>query len=276
MQSFELLGGKYQQGEQVVPGAIQTFRAYEVPTGRPVFIHRIASNDPAAQEIAGLLSAGLIRSSTVRKMLLDVYESEPYRFVVTEPARQCVPLRDWLEREAGDMPEPAAKPVAALEALSVEPPLKFAPAPSPDPSSAAEVEAIEPPPDAEPSEFTRLFHEALSGKLERSRRSAVPQDPAPLSSVSGKAPLNDGGAAPKPAVREPGPLSRTAERGDAIPDAIKAPLAEQAAIPAPEPKLFSQVAEAQDAGRSRLTIFLVVLGVVVVLLVIFVVVFVKR
>src|ERR1700684_3893180 len=102
MQSFELLGGKYHQGEQIVPGVIQTFRSYEVPTGRPVFIHRIPANDPAAQEIAGLLSVGLIRSPKVRKMLLDVYEGEPYRFVVTEPSRQCVPLRDWLERETGE------------------------------------------------------------------------------------------------------------------------------------------------------------------------------
>lgn len=295
MQSFELLGGKYQQGEQILPGVVETFRSYEVPTGRPVFIHRVEASNPAAQEIAGLVSAGLIRSPTVRKMLLDVYERDPYRFVVTEPARQCVPLRDWLEREAGEGPGEAPKQVVEtpptpleVEAEAVPDPVLFArsayaaepedveeideepeppkppavrslpppPAPVPaQPALSTEAPSAEPPvelpPDAEGSEFARLFHEALSGKLERSRRAA----------------------------REAAALGEEAPPPDVVESSRTLPIEQTPVLPpaaADEFPLFTQVAESQARGRSTLVISLVVLGVLVALLVMFVVVFVKR
>ena len=247
MQSFELLGGKYQQGEQILPGVIQTFRSYEATTGRPVFIHRIARNDPAAQEIADLLSAGLIRSPVVRKMLLDVYETEPYRFVVTEPARQCVPLREWLEREAGEAPtpEPAPAPVHAPESpLRSLPVVEAALLPEAPPEEEAEA-AAEPAPDAE---FARLFQEALSGKLERSRRNTALQN-----------------AEPEMKPEQPKPIEQA--------PVIAAPLLPPS-IPAPERDLF-QVVETERAGRSRLIVILVI-AVLLLLAVMVVVVFVMR
>lgn len=265
MQSFQLLGGKYQQGEQILPGVIQTFRSYQVPTGRPVFIHRIPSEDPAAKEVADLLSAGLIRSPVVRKLLLDVYETEPYRFVVTEPARECVPLLDWLEREAdeGSEPEPktASAPSARVEPIAA-PHLspKSEPAPLPEEPLEEEEEkpkVIEPAGEGDSSEFARLFHEALSGKMERSKRSVLQQEPVVPKPVAS--------AAAAPVVRPNVPRSE---------DSPAAP-AEPLPASVPERDLF-QVVETERAGRSTLVIVLVVVAVLALLLVMFVVVFVTR
>ncbi len=275
MQSFELLGGKYQQGEQILPGVIQTFRSYEVPTGRPVFIHRIPSDNPAAKEVADLLSAGLIRSPAVRKMLLDVYESEPYRFVVTEAARQCVPLRDWLEREADGAAQSAPAPAAAPVSAGPPAPLSTLPvkeaAPLPEPPVEEEVEATEPEPDAEASEFARLFHEALSGKMERSRRSAEKQTGIALQPGGAKPAVEQEPEEPKTAVR---PGVRSVSREQQAPQPVE-PVATAAALSAPEHDLF-QVVEAERAGKSRLIIILVALGVLATLLVIFILVYVTR
>ncbi len=259
MQRFELLGGKYQQGEQIVPGAIQSFRGYELPTGRPVFIHRALSKEPAALEMGGLLSAGLIRSAAVRKVVLDVYESELYRFVVTEPDRQCVPLRDWLERETG---EPA-------EAFTGE--LKAAVAPLPiEPDSIAGTEETRVSPAVEATEFARMFRDALAGKREKARRDALRDEPA-----IGYGPTGQPALLEKPLEEEP--LDQI-EEAASKPRPIE-PL-KRAEAPVPElsetPELFSRVGAVEKAGRSTLIVFLVVLGVVVVLLVMFVVIFVKR
>lgn len=277
MQSFEFLGGKYQQGEQILPGLIQTYRSYEVPTGRPVFIHRIPSNDPAAQEIAALLSAGLIRSPAVRRMLLDVYETEPYRFVVTEPSRQCVPLREWLEREADETPEVAPKAVAAADsALPFLPPVKEAPELAPP--SDDEVDALTPP-DVDTSEFARLFEEALSGKRERSRRmGAQPQSVvAAPPTANEKAALAPEPEQTKPVAVQPKPAARQPTATPAKkPELPVEPVPAAAPLPVPEPEMFSQAVEVEESGRSTLIIFLVVLGVFIALVVMFVVVFVKR
>lgn len=269
MQSFELLGGKYQQGEQILPGVIQTFRSYEVPTGRPVFIHRIPSDNPAAKEVADLLSAGLIRSPVVRKMLLDVYESEPYRFIVTEPSRQCVPLREWLEGEAGEAHEAASDTVTAPTSAAPRGPLSELPVkeatPLPEPPAEEERDEIgagKPDADAEASEFARLFHEALSGKMERSRRSAA-QEPAVAPPIGEKSPVRQTFEAPKTPVR-PAPSPQPAEPAPAA-----------AALPAPEHPLF-QVVEAERAGKWRLTIILVALGFLAIMLGMFVAVFMTR
>lgn len=264
MQSFELLGGKYQQGEQILPGAIQSFRSYEVPTGRPVFIHRVASNDPAAQEIADLLSAGLIRSPAVRKMLVDVYETEPYRFIVTEPARQCVPLRDWLEREANEAPD-AVSPLPAATAKIQEPAaraVKAAAGPELEPPLAEEAAAVPPPEQAESAEFARLFQQALSGKLERSRRKEAQQENPALPRLEPESDV-------EPIVAAPANKA-------AVPAAEEMPVATPAPPLQASGELFTQGAAVERAGKSTLIIFLVVLAVLVLLVVMFIVVFVKR
>lgn len=246
MQRFELLGGKYQQGEQILPGAVQSFRGYELPTGRPVFIHRIPSKEAAAEEIAGLLSAGLIQSAAVRKAVLDVYEGEAYRFLVTEPDRHCVPLQDWLEREAGELPRPGT---TGRTVETAPHPLELETAVS-EPVKEGPIEETRISPEAEATEFARMFRAALAGKMERVRRDTIEKD--------------------EPVIRF-GPTGRPATQEEVI---------EAPTVPAPvasaTPELFSQAAEAEKGGRSTLVVLLALLGVVVVLLVMFVVVFVKR
>ncbi len=271
MQRFELLGGRYQQGEQILPGVIQSFRGYELPTGRPVFIHRIPSKEAVARDLASLLSAGLIQSAVVRKMVLDVYESEPYRFVVTEPGRQCVPLRDWLEREAGDLPEAARSAPATAVALPVEPDVVT------EPVEVAEVEETRVSPEVDATEFARMFRAALAGKLERERRDALLNapaigygptgEPAPDEEVLDGEPLDEDELEEDGLEEEGGPE----RRGESVETAEAA-----APLPSTTPQLFSQIGETPKAARPKLIVFLVVLAVLVVLLVMFVVVFVKR
>ncbi len=297
MQRFELLGGKYQQGEQILPGIVQSFRAYEVPTGRPVFIHRVSSKEAVAQEIAGLLSAALIRSSSVRKMVVDVYEREPYRFVVTEAARQCVPLRDWLERESGASPEAVTSaPVTAAARLRVEqmPPfegVRTEPARA-EAEGTDELEETREGPDVEAAEFARMFRAALAGKVERARRGAQRDDAVTGYGATGE-PTSDeeieeeqertirpdaarprvpvSGGVATPAVR---PKVEPAEGVQASPPVAQASNVEPSV--ASEPELFARLGAVQKSGRSNLIVFLVVLGVLVAGLVMFVVLFAKR
>jgi hypothetical protein len=174
MQSFELLGGKYQQGELIAPGVIQTFRSYEVSTCRPVFIHRIPMDHAAAPELAELLSAGLIRSSAVRSMIVDLYETGPYRLIVTEAARQCVPLLDWLEREAGELVETVEdKPEAQL------PKEESAKEQVPNQKMATENPSNSKTENSRDTEFGKLFL-ASSAKLERAEGAAALPRPASI------------------------------------------------------------------------------------------------
>jgi hypothetical protein len=217
----------------------------------------------------------LIRSPGVRKMLLDVYETEPYRFVVTEPARQCVPLRDWLEREADEAPESALAPVTAP--IFVAPPAQLSSlpvkeaVPLPEPPAEQEMEAREPEPDAEASEFARLFHEALSGKMERSRRNAEKQAAVPPPPAVTRSAVEQELQEPKTAVR---PAVKLVSREQQVPRPVE-PAPAAAALPPPERDLF-QVVEAERAGRSMLIIVLVALGVLAILLVMFVLIYVMR
>lgn len=98
---MSLLGGKYSQAEQATPGLIQTFRARDLATGEPVFVHRI--NDANCEQQASLLKLlllSLYRSPAVEKLVLEVREEEDACYVVTESAPQCFLLREWLELEA--------------------------------------------------------------------------------------------------------------------------------------------------------------------------------
>lgn len=250
MQSFELLGGKYQQGEQIVPGVIQTFRSYEMPTGRPVFIHRIPTDNAVAKEIAELLSEGLIHSSAVRKMIVDVYETKPYRFVVTEPSYECVPLRAWLGRESRELiAEPEEK--APLAAAPIAP-------------EAAKAEKPPEPPAAD-AEFARLFHEALSGKVERAKKTSgsptVPPKPEIKQERPEQKPLSTPASVQSAESAQPAP-AEPSERD--LPPSYQIP------------QLFTPESAKPSAGRSTLIVSLVVAAVVVVAIAMFVVFFVKR
>ncbi len=139
MSSFDLLGGKYKQGEQILPGALQTFRGQEVPSGRPVFVHRVSRADEPAQQLDlfQLLSSALVRSEAVRKMILDVRDEDGWWFVITDSAPQCLLLREWLQFELG-------QPAAAKAPVTPEEPS------TPLQSPLAQVE---------PGEFTKMFQQ---------------------------------------------------------------------------------------------------------------------
>lgn len=143
MDTLEFLGGKYQGAEQILPGVIQTYRAQEASTGRSVFVHRIASSDDPGDQLVlyRLLSAALVRSAGVRKMVLDVRDEGADWFVVTETAPQCLLLREWLQFELNN----AGKPAEAERAV-------------PRPSAAEPVAAKA---ADEPGEFTRFFKGGL-------------------------------------------------------------------------------------------------------------------
>ncbi len=162
METLEFLGGKYNGGEQILPGVIQTYRATEAATGRSVFVHCVASGDDPAQQLAlyRLLAAALVRSPLVRSMVLDMRDENSDWYVVTETAPQCLLLREWLQFELGNSAKAsdgkkgaAAQPVPSTPVPPPEPARASAPVPPTTPESA-------PPPAApvdEPGEFTRFF-----------------------------------------------------------------------------------------------------------------------
>ena len=98
---MSLLSGKYLQAEQAAPGVIQTFRARDLATGDPVFVHRIGdANCNEQASLLRLLLMCLYRSPAVKKLVLEVREDANACYVVTESAPQCFLLREWLELEA--------------------------------------------------------------------------------------------------------------------------------------------------------------------------------
>src|SRR5690348_6975294 len=100
MERLEFLSGKYKEGERIVPGAVQTFQAAAADGGRPVFVHRIPTAGPEAQNgIVRLLSTALLRSEGVRKLVVEVADEDGFCYVVTQNAEQCLLLREWLQLE---------------------------------------------------------------------------------------------------------------------------------------------------------------------------------
>lgn len=155
METLEFLGGKYNGGEQILPGAIQAYRATESLTGRPVFVHRVSSEDDVTQQLTlyRLLAAALVRSPSVRSMILDMRDEGNDWYVVTETAPQCLLLREWLQFELGN----SAK---ASDATKVGPIQPAPPAPvhkdtQPVPPAVARL--------GEPGEFTRFFQNNQQG-----------------------------------------------------------------------------------------------------------------
>ncbi len=169
MEPIEFLGGKYNGGEQILPGAIQTYRATESATGRSVFVHRITSGDDAAQQVLlyRSMAAALVRSPSVRSMVLDMRDEGSDWYVVTETAPQCLLLREWLQFELGS----AMKGSDATKIGAAQPPL----------ASAAPLGAS-PKANNEPGEFTQFFSGGLpapplkTGDGERASQSDSPRN----------------------------------------------------------------------------------------------------
>lgn len=145
MERLEFLSGKYKDGERIVPGAVQTFQATEASAGRPVFVHRVPTTGPDAQNgLVRLLSSALLRSDDVRKLVIEVADENGFCYVVTQNAEQCLLLREWLqfevERTNGN--QAAGQHASPLPGVAPEKPA--APA--------------EKPAEKVPGEFSRLFH----------------------------------------------------------------------------------------------------------------------
>jgi hypothetical protein len=100
LDSMPLLGGKYSEPEQVSPGLVQTFRARDLATGRPVLVHRISDLSSGEQNsLLKLLLSSLYRSPEVKKSVIDVKEEGEVCYVVTEDVPQCFLLQEWLQFE---------------------------------------------------------------------------------------------------------------------------------------------------------------------------------
>lgn len=185
MERLEFLSGKYKEAERIVPGAVQTFQAKEASGGRPVFVHRVPTAGPDAQNgLVRLLSSALLHSENVRKLVVEVADENGFCYVVTENAEQCLLLREWLQFE--------------VERANGHPTEQHI---SPPPGPAPETPAAPPEKPAEkvPGEFSRLFH-------------VPPQQP----SAAPAPPLQSAPAPPPPSRAETGEFTRFF-RGDALP-----------------------------------------------------------
>ncbi|MGH9624436.1 MAG: hypothetical protein ACRD4G_08875 [Bryobacteraceae bacterium] len=216
MERLEFLSGKYKEGERIVPGAVQTFQATEADGGRPVFVHRIPTTGAEAQNgIVRLLSAALLRSEGVRKLVVEVADEDGFCYVVTQNAEQCLLLREWLQLELDGAGGKAPADQAAAAERTTAPPVppqpeapvgsapgEFSrlfhvppgaqpapPAPSPAPPS--------PPNRSETGEFTRFFR---SGAPPAKKPPEAPRQMDRASSSEGiKIPRSSGGAVQRPA-----------------------------------------------------------------------------
>lgn len=224
----ELLAGKYHQAEEVVSGSIQTFRARDASTGRPVYVHRICSDDRNAEDVAllKLILQAIFRSPKARERVLDFTDEPGYVYVVTEQRPQCLHLREWLELETS--PPPMAE--TTIKDMAASP----APGSAPE-SPLAEPPAVHEPPMKDIGEFTRLFN--------ASRPAAPPPAPAPPplpASVTSPAP------APPPPKEDSGEFTRLFQATSPRPETPPAP---SAPITAPPPLPQTPPPAAQKAGE---------------------------
>jgi hypothetical protein len=150
---MSFLGGKYQPAEQVIDGAIQTFRGRQLGTGRAVFLHRIPNPTSQAQaSLLKLLLSSLYSSSVVKENVLDFGEEGDICYVVTQNLPQCLLLREWLQFEM----DRCGAASAAVEQKNGEPTLyELASRPAPGEIVPATGAAKEP---ENRGDFTRLFY----------------------------------------------------------------------------------------------------------------------
>jgi hypothetical protein len=92
--------GKYQILSALSDGESQSFRAKQISSGRPVFVHHLATGrtPPDQPDLASLIFK-FLRSASAEESrnLLDMGEDEGRIFVVTADLPACLDLRHWLQ-----------------------------------------------------------------------------------------------------------------------------------------------------------------------------------
>jgi hypothetical protein len=222
LDSMSLLSGKYLQAEQVSPGLVQTFRARDSATGRPVFVHRIGDSDCAEQaSLLKLLLSCLYRSPAVKELVLEVKEDAEACYVVTEAAPQCFLLREWLEFEAktpddsssgstgmpspAPISEPEERPSRASDEILL--PAPFVSDRQPGPPQAAPTKVIRPlPPEFSPPPLESLSAALAAseqrGELDHALAAAPARAVAPENQAKMGFRFGEGGFSREPQQRE--------------------------------------------------------------------------
>jgi hypothetical protein len=120
MEPSEFLG-RYENPETVAIGPIQTSRATDSETGRPVFLHRVSASEHPAEhaDLLKLVASALVRSSEVKRLLLDFCDEQGFCYVVTEAQPQCASLPEWLRLKSNGMPPPSRRAAAAPPAAAM-------------------------------------------------------------------------------------------------------------------------------------------------------------
>jgi hypothetical protein len=104
---------KYQVVGPLGEGECQPFRALQIPTGRPVLVHHLPTQNASSDhpDLESLIF-GLLRgaSAAQRGRFLDMGDDEGHTYVVTADVPECLDLRKWLESLAGTQPENQTDP----------------------------------------------------------------------------------------------------------------------------------------------------------------------
>jgi hypothetical protein len=263
MEAIEFLGGKYNKPEQVVPGPVQTFRAQNATTGRPVYIHRVSTGEEQQTQQAALLRllmTALFRSPSAHRLVLDFGDEKGYWYVVTECEPQCLLLREWLQFEidnagvapaappspAVKTPDPPASPPGeftrmfqAIPATPSTPPVAAAPATPPH----------EGPSRSEPGEFTRFFREGLPVPAPKPQTPPAPR----VQDRPSNPDLRRPGSVQRPSTPVPPLTPRTSEAAGEFTRLFKAH--QSPASPPPAPRDFGfnnpRFGEAPDLGKPK-------------------------
>ncbi len=228
MESFEFLGGRYNRPEQIMTGPVQAFRAQNAATGRYVFIHRISTTEAAAEqsELLKLLTTALVKSSEVKRMVLDFGEEGSYWYVVTESEPQCALLREWLHLEINavsghprsstvDSAKPAVQKPAPLSTPPGEPGefTRFLQA-RPQVGSSPSTPRYTPPPPAVPPPTQIPQTPSLVGEFTKAFQTPVPSAPPATPTTPFTPP-----PAPQPEKQEDGEFTRFFKPGLPTPSA---------------------------------------------------------
>jgi hypothetical protein len=176
MDALDFLGGKYEKTEQIDYGPVETFRARNAATSKPVYIHRvsIAEEQPQQAALLRLLMTAMFRSSTVRKLVLDFGEEKGFWYVITESEPRCLLLKEWLQSEIDNVAPapPVSAPVPAPPASVPPPALDLKTELQPNPAASH-------PPEPPAGEFTRVFRRSVAPPAAPSSAPPVSAAPAP-------------------------------------------------------------------------------------------------
>jgi hypothetical protein len=127
---------KYDLERMLADGPVKTFRAVEIGTGKPVFLHLFGPE--GLSMLSSMLRKLMGPSGTPVKPLLETGDFSGSSYAVTEVLPTFSNFRDWLETVSRAPQAPEPSPPKAVE---------VAPTPSESESDAK----------SEPGEFTRIF-----------------------------------------------------------------------------------------------------------------------